>query len=149
MSASAGYAFLPWLRTGLAAGLGDPPAGPRVAVPVTVTVDAAGDRRDVTAPVALYGPGEVAGIDPRLVLRTFPKAGETDAEPSNLPLVELAPADFPWRYTPAGPDGNGRLRPWLVLVVLADGEFGDESPAGPDGRPPSLTVTTAASLPRL
>jgi hypothetical protein len=145
---SATWSFLPWLRTGMAAGLRGAPGGPRAAVEVTLVVDAAGDRRPVTAPLALHGPGEVAGIDPRVVIRVAPKPGEVDAEPSELPMIELDQPDFPWRHTPAGADARQRLAPWLVLVVLAADEIGDEAPAGADGRLPAVTVPTVA-LPRL
>src|SRR5207248_3323305 len=38
---------------------------------------------------------------------------------------EFYDEDFIWRYTPAAPDGNGRLRPWITLLVLKEGEFTD------------------------
>ena len=149
MVSDASYCFLPWLRTGLAAAISGPGGGPRATAPVTVAIDAAGDRREVTAPLALYGPGEVAGIDPRVVIRQAPKPGEADAEPNNFAMVELDQADFAWRHTPAGADGESRLTPWLTLAVLTAGEILEEAPGGPEGRLPAVTIDSAASLPRL
>ena len=41
----------------------------------------------------------------------------TNFEPNYLAAIEFYDEDFPWRYTPAAPDGR-RLLPWLALVVL-------------------------------
>lgn len=153
MTTAAGYSFLPWLRTGLASAITRPDGiltgAPRAEVAVTVVIDAAGDERAVTAPLTLFGPGEVAALDPRAVMRTVPRPGELDAEPTVLSMVEFAEADLPWRFTPASADGQGRLRTWLVLAVLAAGEIVDEAAAGPDGRLAAITVGSAEALPRL
>ena len=69
-------------------------------------------------PVRVYGPGDVVGIDPRGVLRTDPLARTADFEPNYLACIEFDNPDFPWLFTPAAAGVNGRLRPWLVLVVL-------------------------------
>ena len=147
------YAFLPWLRRGMASEITRPDGGmtgaARADVPITVKLDAAGDPRDVVVPLALYGPGEVAGIDRRVVIRTNPKAGENDAEPNYFPAAEFDQPDFPWRYTPAAANAGKRLRPWLVLAVLTADEIGDEAPPGGDGRLGAVTVTSASALPRL
>jgi hypothetical protein len=90
----------------------------------------------------------VAAIDGRVVIRTTPHAGEHDAEPNYFVAVEFAQADFPWRYTPARADARGRLRPWLVLAVVARNEIVDEAPPSA-GRLPALTIASAAALPRL
>jgi len=42
-------------------------------------------------------------------------------------MVEFDQADLPWRYTPAkhagsAPGKTGKLRPWLTLVVLVEGD---------------------------
>ncbi|MGH7525548.1 MAG: hypothetical protein ACREMX_02475, partial [Gemmatimonadales bacterium] len=52
--------------------------------------------------------------------------------------------DFPWRYTPAAPDASGaRLRPWIMLVVLAEDEF--TAGANTTDKPlPYVTLTDAA-----
>jgi len=149
----AGYGFLPWLRRGLAGQIsrpdGDPGPAPRAVVDVTVVVDAAGEERPLGIPLPLLGPGEVAGLDPRAVIRVAPKPGELDAEPNELPMAEFAESDLLWRYTPAVADASGRLRPWLVLAVLRDEEITGLEPAGADGRLPVITIANARALPRL
>jgi len=114
--------FLPWVRQGLAAStarvdtLGAGVAG-SAQRPLTATVNA---RRDATAdvPVRLLGPGDVTGIDPQEIVRTDPRPFASDVEPNYLALVEFDPPDFPWLFTPARADAAGRIRPWLVLVVV-------------------------------
>ena len=69
-------------------------------------------------PLALYGPGDIGMLDARVVIRTWPRPNVFEAEPNYFPLIELQPADLPWRYTPARANAADRLRPWLVLVVL-------------------------------
>ncbi|KGN39706.1 hypothetical protein [Knoellia aerolata] len=65
----------------------------------------------------LLGPGDVAGLVPGSVVRREPAPGASDVEPNYLACVELVPAELPWILTPARANA-GRLRPWLVLVVL-------------------------------
>jgi hypothetical protein len=75
---------------------------------------------------ALYGPGDIIGVDPRIIVRTEPRHWITNFETNYLPFVEFYEEDFPWRYTPAKPSPDGkRLRPWLALVVLEESEFKD------------------------
>jgi hypothetical protein len=146
------YGFLPWLRRGMASQItrkdGEMTGAPRADVTITLTLDAAGDRRDIVVPVALYGPGEVGVIDRRVVIRTTPRADENDAEPNYFTAIEFDQADLPWRYMPASADARGRLRPWLVLAVVTAGEISHEAPPS-DGRLPALTIASAAALPRL
>ena len=78
---------------------------------------------DVARDVALYGPGDIVGIDRRAIVRMEPRDWITNFEPNYLPYIEFYDEDFPWRYTPAAPDGAARLRPWLTLVVLKEDEF--------------------------
>src|SRR5207302_1265098 len=56
-------------------------------------------------------------IDPRQVIRTFPKADANNAEVDDLVHVEFDRPDMPWLFTPAGPDARGQLVPWITLVV--------------------------------
>ncbi len=80
----------------------------------------------VNRPVALFGPGDIVGIDRRAIFRTEPRHWITNFEPNYLAHVEFYDEDFPWRYTPAKPDlAKGRLRPWITLLVLKEGEFSD------------------------
>jgi hypothetical protein len=134
------YSFLPWLRNGLAnlvtAKDGDVSVKLRATIPVTLHlagdgVDGPAQAQDVTRNVALYGPGDIIGIDKKMIIRAEPRDSIkiTNFEPNYLPLIEFYDEDFPWRYTPAGADaagpapGRNRLRPWIALVVLADDEF--------------------------
>jgi hypothetical protein len=150
---TAGFGFLPWLRTGLAGDIsradGDPSAAPRASVDVVLVVDAGGDHRPVPVTLPLAGPGEIGSLHPRAVVRVAPKPGEADAEPNELPFVDFAEPDLPWRYTPAKADAAGRLRPWMVLAVLRTDEITAQEPAGTDGRLPAITVSAATALPRL
>ncbi len=131
--------FLPWLRQGLARGIGgaDPRSGPlalRADLQASVTVeDSLGDEATATSPLAVLGPGDVAGIDPAQVVRREPVPGTADADPSLLPAVELAAPDLPWLLTPAAPDGREALRPWLVLVCVEERAGVTYEAAGPAG----------------
>jgi hypothetical protein len=147
------YAFLPWLRRGISREItrtdGTMTGEARAAVPITLQLEAAGAARPVTTGMALFGPGEVAALDTRAIIRTIPKLGELDAEPNYFPAVEFDQPDLPWRFTPARAGAKTRLRPWLVLAVLRPDEFVDEAPASGDGRLASIVVNTADALPRL
>ncbi|HKE79267.1 MAG TPA: hypothetical protein VKB54_08170 [Solirubrobacteraceae bacterium] len=133
------YEFLPWVRRGLAATLtgadtlGDGTPG-RATLGVTVNVTrTAGDPLSVDQQIALLGPGDVAGLDPRQVIRTDPLPGSTDAEPNYLVQAELDRPDLPWLFTPAAATASERLRPWLVLVVVAQGPGVVRSPPSTAG----------------
>ena len=141
--------FLSHLRTGLGASLQSTNFGGqlRATLPVTVQVENGGSVA-VAGGVEVYGPGDIAGIDRRAIVRTVPPAHATDFRPNYLPMIEFDPPDFPWRYTPAAPDAQGRLRPWLCLVVLADDEF--ERANDPRQPLPAIRVLDpAATLPDL
>ena len=101
---------------------------------------------DVPAPqmtVRLYGPGDVIGIDPRHVIRTEPRDQTVNFEPNYLAGIEFDYPDFPWLFTPAQPDGD-RLRPFIALIVLADGEYA--TPAIPPNPLPVIDVLSMAAL---
>ncbi|TCO42567.1 hypothetical protein EV646_113189 [Kribbella antiqua] len=126
------YSFLPWLRQGLANQIQSPDfADVKVRAQITVDLEARGEKlaggsqsAPVGRPVSLFGPGDIVGIDRRAIVRVEPRDWITNFEPNHLPQIEFYDEDFPWRYTPAAPDvARGRLRPWLALVVLAEGEF--------------------------
>ncbi|GAA0418492.1 hypothetical protein Acor_19470 [Acrocarpospora corrugata] len=130
------YSFLPWLRRGVANLMSAAPGGTtraRIGVDLKLTGQAVGGgtrSAPIHRDVELYGPGDVAGLDARSIVRTEPRAGITNFEPNYLPFVEFYDEDLPWRYTPAPPDGSKRLAPWLALVVLAGGEFVDGAAGG-------------------
>ena len=88
---------------------------------------------------AAHRPGDVIGINPRVIVRTEPRRWVTDFEPNYLAFIEFYEEDFPWRFTPAravqvNAAGNPvsspqqtKLRPWIFLLVLAEGEFEEVS----------------------
>ena len=135
MSALGTYSFLPWLRQGLANQIGaaDFDAAVKLRAAVTVELDLTGEKLDggtdtatVSKPIALFGPGDIVGIEQRAIVRTEPRNWITNFEPNYLPAIEFYDEDFPWRYTPAAPDiGKHRLRPWIALIILAESEFTD------------------------
>ncbi len=156
MSTLGTYSFLPWLRQGLANQIASADNDPAVKLRPSVTVELAldGDKvgggsahASVSKPVALYGPGDVIGIDSRAIVRTEPRNWITNFEPNYLAHIEFYDEDFPWRYTPAAPDvGAGRLRPWLTLIVLTEAEFRDAT--GVKDRPlPAIEVSNLDLLP--
>lgn len=114
------YRFLPWARRGLAAEItppkaGEPPLPGRATIRVGVTVTNAGSSG---VDLSLYGPGDVLGVDPRLIVRCSPRQGATNVEPNYFAAIEFDPPDLPWMFTPARPDANQQLLPWLVLIVV-------------------------------
>ena len=119
MASQAQYRFLPWTRRGLVAEVQEVDTGGalpgRAKISVGVTVTNAGTNG---IDLALYGPGDVLGIDTRLIVRTSPRAGSTNVEPNYVPAIEFDPPDFPWMFSPAKAGDNQRLRPWLVLLVF-------------------------------
>ncbi|MEU9842700.1 hypothetical protein AB0C69_26170, partial [Actinomadura sp. NPDC048032] len=140
---AAGLRFLPWIRDGLARAVTgtDPRTGPlprvRGEIPLRVEFTADDGRVVPAATTAvIHGPGDVTGLDDRQIIRSFPAPGTDGAEDTLFAAVEFDRPDLPWAFTPAEADGQGRLRPWLVLVAVpaADAEL-----AAPAGALPTLT----------
>jgi len=138
------YTFLPWLRRGISTGV-TAAEGPRATAKIRVSIE---DQEETSIDLALYGPGEVAGIDPRVIIRTYPPPEVFNAEPNYFPLIEFDQPDMPWRYTPA-PVESDRLRPWLVLIVLADGEYESREAILEEGALPAINVFSTENLPNL
>ncbi len=113
--------FLPWFRRGLATLIQIPDnasAGARFSA--VARIEGVGDP--VETPVSVFGPGDAVGLGDGQVAAREPEPGTVGFEPNYLPHVNLAAADLPWRYTPAGAAADGKLRPWLVLVALEKSE---------------------------
>jgi hypothetical protein len=151
------YSFLPWYRRGIAntiqAADGDHAVAARATTRVELLLSGTpvGGGTALTTPpaqdIALYGPGDLVGVEARAVVRTEPRNWITNFEANYLAAVDFYDEDFPWRYTPAAPDGSHlRLRPWITLLVLAEGEFDDGD--NMIGRPlPYITVSDATLFP--
>src|SRR5207244_376707 len=150
----AAYTFLPWVQRGVGRAITAPDEPnvaltARVALPVTLHVDGAGD---VTTSVQLYGPGDVTGLDAAQIVRCDPPPGTSRFEAGYLPQVQFARADLPWLFTPAAPGaGRTRLRPWLVLVAVRrrDGVRLAPNPGGPLPVLELAAAAAAAELPEL
>src|SRR3954471_4427877 len=131
------YKFLPWTRRGFGAEVSTPDdlasggAGrERAAVPVSFNVNG----QPIAKSVEVLGPGDVVGINPRAIVKTEPRNWVTDFESNYLPYIEFYEEDFPWRFTPATAANalaQTRLRPWIFLVVLEEGEFIEPKSGGP------------------
>ncbi|GAB3325631.1 hypothetical protein GCM10027299_24000 [Larkinella ripae] len=116
------YTFLPWLRRGIANQLTQAATQARARLDVSLVVN--GDNANpLTKTVNLLGPGDVIGINPRMIVRTDPRNLITDFEPNYLASIEFYDEDFPWRYTPDLVQANHRLTPWIFLIVLKETEF--------------------------
>jgi hypothetical protein len=151
------HVFLPWLRRGISTqtsrvdGLGGPEA--RAAIDIGVSIGPG--PLSTTAPgnvsisLGLYGPGDIRGLDNRVVIRTWPRPNVFEAEPNYFPLIELDPADLPWRYTPARANPADRLRPWLCLIVLRDDEIANRQAPNVQMPVGVVTVKNGTSLPML
>ncbi len=125
------YTFLPWLRQGIANKISSADLDPSVKTRASITVNleakgSGGEGGDVTSAVprevALYGPGDILGIESSAIITHDPQDWITNFEPNYLPYIDFYDEDFPFRYTPAAPAG-ARLRPWISLVVLTEEEF--------------------------
>jgi hypothetical protein len=159
-SSDAQISFGSWLRRGLAAGIDiDDVSTPthRTTTVVRLRLDFNGIDHVASPRLTLVGPGDIAGLDARVVVRTFPAADVNDAEAAFLVALDFDQADLPWRYTPARNTGNrdpqggpvnDKLRPWVTLVVLEESEIVKLVPASATQKLPILT-TSIANLPDL
>jgi len=148
------YQFLPWARRGVAALLnnldqGDLPARASLDVQLDVTARQQGGgvtHTPASVQIQAYGPGDVLGLDPRHIIRTEPPPFTPNYEPNYLVAIEFDLPDLPWLFTPAAPDGD-RLRPWISLIVLKDGEC--TPPSGVTVPLPVVTVNRLNALQNL
>ena len=74
---------------------------------------------DLAPPVACScsAPPTSRGWTPAIVLRTDPPAGAQRVDTTLFPLIELDLPGLPWMFTPLAA-ADGRLRPWIALVVV-------------------------------
>src|SRR5690606_15328474 len=117
---AANLSFLPWVRDGAAGAITVvdtlEPAQP-AAADVSLVLDVNGAALPPVS-LRLRGPADVIGIDRHQVVRTDPRPNSTDFEPNAFPSIEFDRVDFPWLFTPARANVDGKLRPWLCLVVV-------------------------------
>ena len=122
VSTPAVYRFLPFTRRGLVAELRDDTAAATGDLPqrasIKLDVTLSGGLGGASTTTALAGPGDVVGLDPRSIVRLTPRRDATNVEPNYLVAVDFDEPDLPWLLTPAAADAQGRLRPWLALVVV-------------------------------
>ena len=93
------YSFLPWLRRGIANSIttADNDRAVKTRAKINVALTATGNPPGGGAPIvqpvaqdiALYGPGDVVGIDVRAIFRTDPRPWITNYEPNYLAAVEF------------------------------------------------------------
>ncbi|WP_026554135.1 hypothetical protein [Arthrobacter sp. 35W] len=147
--------FLPFSRRGLAAGTAA--AGPdgrlHVRQTLTVTTEASGTGAVpapvpvLSAPLAVFGPGDVVGVDASQIVRRHPVHGDANLEPNYLAGIEFAHPDLPWMFSPE-PDNEVRAQPWLMLVVLPASTGGVPAVGRQPGSPcPVITLGQADDVP--
>lgn len=123
------YTFSSWLRNGIGANinqtdnLGD--GSPSILERATIPIDVQINGQNIHKNFALHGPGDITGILQNMVVRTEPLHNITNFEPNYIPFIEFYEEDYVWRYTPARATGD-KLRPWLVLIVLKDGDSDEQ-----------------------
>ena len=96
------YQFLSWARRGISRhiiekdtlGKSDGTAEERARLPVSVQLNSGGAE---TQNFALTGPGDVTGINTRMIIRTEPLDGIGDFEPSLLAYIDFFVDDFTCR----------------------------------------------------
>lgn len=135
------YRFVANARRGLAAAIPEGTATSGNVVPVTLAV--ATDRgARTTAPVnvRLHGPGNVIGLDTRQIIRTEPRANTSEFEPNYLAACDFDDPFLPWLFSPE--QTHGKLKPWLVLVVVER----DTVPLHADPRRPLPWIELASAV---
>jgi hypothetical protein len=147
---SAVYTFLSWVRQGLS-GAGLPPDTPSAnasALPASTVVPISlkiSGNEPIPKNVRIAGPGDVIGIDPKQVVRCDPPPFTRGFEPNFMAAVEFDRPDFPWMFTPASPNAESRLRPWLCLIVVKKGQ-GIELRNASGDQVPILAIGSAINL---
>lgn len=139
------YTFLPWLRQGISTQITDTEGSAKnVEFEFKIELlDITETGNPISKKVKLYGPGDITGIDQRVIIRTDPKSNIGDFEPNYFPFIEFAEPDFPWRFTSKA-SAEGRLLPWLCLIVLkAEGEDKEFTELSIDPNKPLATLLGA------
>jgi hypothetical protein len=145
--AEAQYSFLGWMRRGIVgmADTGSLDPTRRLSLNLELEVISEGDKEQVQTTTVqrratLYGPGDVTGVSESAIVRTVPRQHVADFESNFLAAIEFYDEDFPWRYSPSVAKA-GQLKPWVWLVVLAEGEY---TRAGMMGTLPVIEISPTA-----
>ena len=159
MSTLGTYSFLPWLRQGIANTIASADSDPSVKTRARACTSSCSSpairsaaATELTAPlpqdIALYGPGDIVGIDARAIVRTDPRPWITNFESNYLAAVEFYDEDFPVALHAGGArTARGcKLRPWLTLIVLQETEFSEDQGVG-RGRCRASRSRNRAALP--
>lgn len=158
--------FIPFMRQGLAA-LADHSNGngKRITMPVKIDIEAKSKQSEenltatIEKEISLLGPGDVLGINQRMIVKTEPAQNSTTFEPNLIPFIEFAEPDFLWRFSTLRIDGNQtddnkNWIPWLSLIILKVGggpeeaEFTKLKNEKPE-LPPQIQLSEKAILPDL
>lgn len=114
------YTFLPWVRSGFAAGLTSP-SGDETRAQLTASInvedDAGTTPKTISKTLEVRGPGDVLDFDISQITRRYPRPGTPNAEDTFLAHVEFDRPDFPWLFSPFTAQGD-RIAPWIALIVL-------------------------------
>ncbi|MCH8525378.1 MAG: hypothetical protein LAT52_12585, partial [Balneolales bacterium] len=141
------FKLFPFLRKGLAAG-----SSSNGSLSLGLTIKRSNDdgstssEETITKDLSTYGPGDIIGIDQRLIIRTSPEKHVYDFETTNLVAIEFSRPDFPWMFTPVSPDGD-KLWPWIVLIVVKSSDADVSN--NPRNPLPILTINNPSGLPAL
>jgi hypothetical protein len=143
---NASLSFLPWVRQGAASAITTTDTlGPGQSAVADVSAIVTLNNAPVPAvAVRLRGPADVAGIDANQIVRTDPRPATSSFEPNCFPSIEFDRPDFPWLFTPARANSNGKLRPWLCLIVVQK-QSGVTVVSAADTPLPSLRIDAPAS----
>lgn len=157
---SAYYNFISYIREGFSNTiteqdiLGTPDTGtPLVQYTAKIYLNGEITNPQHNLPIMLAGPGEITGIDEKVIVKKTPIPGDTNFSPTFVPFIEFYSPDFPWRYTAAAPseeddDHAKRLRPWLTLVTLEEDEFTLLEPVA-EGLPSRFKLNNVGNLSKL
>lgn len=99
-----------------------------------------------SAPLAVYGPGDVVGVEAAQIVRRHPVPGDANLEPNYLAGIEFAHPDLPWMFSPESTDG-ATPQPWLMLIVLATTPGVPPVRSVPGSPCPVITVGQAGQVP--
>lgn len=148
MALAANLIFLPWTRQGAASAITTVDTLTTQAGSATLTARVqVNTEQPLENSVRILGPADVAGIGAQAIVRREPPPRSVAFEDNHFASIEFDRPDFPWLFTPAKADADGRLRPWLCLIVVRQQE-GVTLHAGSDTSLARLDITTPAEVHR-